>query len=344
MSDKKLPPEFEHTEPKNTAEEQGQRALTRRDFVKIAGAVAGAASVGAGLSEALAAATPKPKMDKPTITCANGATQASINVQVCGGAGTGAPAGFTLQWETAEAYAKGPDQIAGTADDNTFTGTQCSGSFSGNANVSRYNLSAGECVTVNLGDLLFDEGASTSCPNPLVCGTTYAIRAFAHANNTLQRSDFTATIFCTTLPCDEGDNGGCTFTQGYWKNHNPVVCATDPSSPLCLVWPVISLQLGGNSYDVTELLGILNTPTGGNGLISLAHQLIAAKLNIANGADPTAAATAIADADALIGSLVVPPVNGSTDSLAPSVTSALTAILTNYNEGAIGPGHCPNDV
>jgi hypothetical protein len=343
MSDKKLPPEFEHTDQKNTDQQPGQRALTRRDFVKIAGAVAGAASVGSGLSDALAAAAPKPKMDKPTIICAPGATQASINVQVCGGAGTGAPAGFTLQWETAEAYAKGPDQIAGTGDDNTFTGTQCSGSFSGNANGSRYNLSAGECVTVNLGDLLFDEGASTSCPNPLVCGTTYAIRAFAHASNTLQRSDFTATLFCSTLPCDEGDSGGCTFTQGYWKTHNPIVCATDPSSPLCLLWPASSLQLGNNSYDVTQLLSILNTPAQGNGLLNLAHQLIAAKLNIAAGADPAAAATAIADADTLIGNLVIPPVNGSSDSLAPSATSALTTILTNYNEGATGPGHCAED-
>jgi hypothetical protein len=70
----------------------------------------------------------------------------------------------------------------------------------------------------------------------------------------------------------------------------------------------------------------------------LAHQLIAAKLNVANGADDTAVAAGIAAADALIGGLVVPPVGSG--SLASSATSALTETLTSYNEGLIGPGHC----
>ena len=73
-------------------------------------------------------------------------------------------------------------------------------------------------------------------------------------------------------------------------------------------------------------------------MIALAHQLIAAKLNVANGADATAVAQAISDADALIGALVVPPIGAGF--LAPSVTSALTTALANYNEGATGPGHC----
>jgi hypothetical protein len=66
--------------------------------------------------------------------------------------------------------------------------------------------------------------------------------------------------------------------------------------------------------------------------------LIAAKLNIANGANPAAVASAIASADALIGSKVAPPIGSGV--LAPSATSALVTTLTNYNEGIIGPGHC----
>jgi hypothetical protein len=78
-----------------------------------------------------------------------------------------------------------------------------------------------------------------------------------------------------------------------------------------------------------------------NGLISLAHQLIAAKLNIANGADGTAAAQAIQDADTLIGALVIPPVgNGN---LPPADTSALTETLTQFNEGTTGPSHCEDE-
>jgi hypothetical protein len=61
-------------------------------------------------------------------------------------------------------------------------------------------------------------------------------------------------------------------------------------------------------------------------------------LNVANGADVTAIASAINDADALIGSLVVPPIGSG--SLNPSATSTLIAALTSFNEGLIGPGHC----
>src|SRR6187551_989910 len=67
-------------------------------------------------------------------------------------------------------------------------------------------------------------------------------------------------------------DGDCTYTQGYWKNH--------PDA-----WPVASLKLGTVTYTKVELIAIFKTPVKGNGLIQLAHQLIAAKLNVAAGAD-----------------------------------------------------------
>ena len=273
------------------------------------------------------AAGKKTKMDTPTISCGS-STQTSIDVQVCAGA-TGAPAGFSLQWETAADYAL---NLWRFSDDPLL----CKASFSGNANHSRYNLGPSECVTVNFGDFLVDEGASTNCPGVLTCGTDYVFHAFAHANSTLNRSDFTGNLTCSTLPC--GHVGGCTLTIGYWAQHNPTVCPISPDSPLCIQWPVSSLTLGTVTYDISQLVSIFNTPAAGNGLIALAHQLIAAKLNIANGADGTAVAQAIADADTLIGSLVVPPVGSG--SLAPKNTSTLTDTLARYNEGATGPGHC----
>ena len=122
----------------------------------------------------------------------------------------------------------------------------------------------------------------------------------------------------------------CTYTQGFWKNH------------YADSWPasVVSggLTLGTVSYTAAELESIFTTPPAGNGLVILAHQLIAAKLNIANGANGSAVAAAIAAADAMIGGLVVPPVGGG--SLAPSATGALTTTLDNYNNGLTGPGHC----
>jgi hypothetical protein len=66
---------------------------------------------------------------------------------------------------------------------------------------------------------------------------------------------------------------------------------------------------------------------------------MAAKLNIANGADGSAIAATIAAADLLIGGLVIPPVGAG--GLDPSVTSALNNALTAFNEGVTGPGHCP---
>ena len=61
-------------------------------------------------------AAKKTKMDVPTITCGI-STTASIEIKVTAGA-TGAPAGFSVQWLTAAAYALGADGVAGTADDN----------------------------------------------------------------------------------------------------------------------------------------------------------------------------------------------------------------------------------
>jgi hypothetical protein len=276
------------------------------------------------------------KMDTPSLTCGT-TTATSINVMVCAGPNTGAPAGFSLQWITAEQFALGPDGIAGTLDDNTWLDSAsldlCKASFSGNANGSRYNLGKNQCATVQAGDNLFDDpGASSNCASiPLECGTDYVFRSFAHANSTLFRSDFTANLLCRTAECVVVD--GCTFTQGYWKTHGPIPTGNNSNE-----WPVTQLTLGNVLYTDLQLQSIFDTPAGGNGLISLAHQLIAAKLNIANGADGTSVAAAIAAADALIGNLVVPPVGAG--SLSPAATSALTSTLTSFNEGAIGPGHC----
>jgi hypothetical protein len=128
---------------------------------------------------------------------------------------------------------------------------------------------------------------------------------------------------------------GCTYTQGYWKTHGPAGCARGNNMN---EWPVTTLMLGSRTYTDAELCAILNTPVQGNGLINLAHQLIAAKLNVANGASGSSINSSITAADALIGSLVIPPVGSGY--LAPRATSALVTALSNYNEGITGPGHC----
>ena len=135
----------------------------------------------------------------------------------------------------------------------------------------------------------------------------------------------TPTATATATPTPTSTPSGCVFGQGYWKNH--------PDQ-----WPVTELQLGNVTYTQQQLLDILHQSVRGNGLVLLAHQLIAAKLNIANGADGSCIEQTIADADALIGDLVVPPVG--TGYLAPRDVSALADTLDQYNEGFLCAPSC----
>jgi hypothetical protein len=134
-----------------------------------------------------------------------------------------------------------------------------------------------------------------------------------------------------TAPSPSPGDHNCTVTKGYWRNH--------PESWL----RVTSIALGSVAYDQQQLIAILDQPVRGNGLVSLAHELIAAKLNLLLGAVPPPEVTAgIAQADSLIGALVVPPIGSG--SLNTGQTSGLTRTLDSFNAGAIGPGHCPDSL
>jgi hypothetical protein len=115
---------------------------------------------------------------------------------------------------------------------------------------------------------------------------------------------------------------GCVLGHGFWKTH--------PAQ-----WPVTELQLGNVTYNQQQLLSILNQPVRGNGLISLAYQEIAAKLNIATGADASCIQQTLAAADALIGDLVIPPVGNGF--LQPT---ALERTLEQYDQGSLCVPSC----
>lgn len=111
---------------------------------------------------------------------------------------------------------------------------------------------------------------------------------------------------------------GCTLTQGYWKNHTSAWPAGyDPNAPFFN---------SGKSW-----IQVLNTPPKGSAYLILAHQYIAATLNIASGASmPPDVQTAYDDA---------------TNYFQNGVGGDLTGwanILDNYNNGlaAGGPAHC----
>jgi hypothetical protein len=81
------------------------------------------------------------------------------------------------------------------------------------------------------------------------------------------------------------------------------------------------------------------TPPAGNAFYNLAHQYMAAKLNILNGASaPQSVTDAIAAAEALFNAQGV---NDTTLSKAEQKTAlSLASTLDKYNNGLIGPGHC----
>ena len=98
-------------------------------------------------------------------------------------------------------------------------------------------------------------------------------------------------IIITTAP------NKCPLSLGFWKTHPAV-------------WPVDTLTLGTVSYTKAELLAILKTSPGtgtkSDASLILAYQLIAAKLNVANGSNPCTLADTIAAADALIAGRTIP--------------------------------------
>jgi len=112
------------------------------------------------------------------------------------------------------------------------------------------------------------------------------------------------------------------LTQGYWKNH------TD-------AWRDGSgLTLGTNFYTNAQLETLLETPVRGDASLELAHQLIAALLNIDNGTTGIPIQSTIADANNLIGSGILPE-NVNPSSPLGQQMEGDASILDQYNNGLI---------
>jgi hypothetical protein len=122
----------------------------------------------------------------------------------------------------------------------------------------------------------------------------------------------------------------CPSPKGFWKNN--------PNA-----WPVASLTLGSQSYTQLELLAILNaqvsTGPKADASLILAHQLIAAKLNIAKGANPAPISETVADADSLLisfsGKL---PYKVKTSSHTGQAMVTDARMLERYNKNELTPG------
>ncbi len=140
------------------------------------------------------------------------------------------------------------------------------------------------------------------------------------------------------------DTGGCTLTQGYWKTHSD-----QGPAPFDDTWDLILpngsatpfFGSGQSYYDV-----LWTTPRGGNAWYILAHQYIAAELNVLNGAAiPPAVLADWTAAGAMLQQWDADGPGTPGDNLIPrgpnrNAAIALAGSLADYNEGVTGPGHC----
>jgi hypothetical protein len=146
----------------------------------------------------------------------------------------------------------------------------------------------------------------------------FSVGAAAQVVFAVDYSDGSHAITMATLT-----NGPCPLSQGYWKN-NP------------RLWPLSLLTLGSQTYAKSELLSLLKTSTTSDASLILAHQLIAAKLNIAYGADATPVSNTITHADSLLSQFSgkLPYKVKATSTVGKAMVSDATT-LNNYNNGLL---------
>ncbi len=136
-----------------------------------------------------------------------------------------------------------------------------------------------------------------------------------------------------TVPCT---GGSCVSSMGYWKNHDEYIPQYLP----------ISLGSGGGKTLVVttkdQAKNVLGQSTYGspsNGITKVYAQLLAAKLNIARGADGSSIAATMAAADAFLVTK-----NWQDWSSLPSATktqvTGWASTFEQYNTGGSGPAHC----
>jgi len=187
----------------------------------------------------------------------------------------------------------------------------------------------------------------------VVCGYR---EVYNHAYFTTNDTDTTGCdswTICVYTPCEQG----CTRTQGYWKTHSEYGPA-----PYDDTWAELSngadtpFFLSGQSYYQV----LWTPPKKGNAYYILAHQWIAAYLNVLSGASiPDEVLTAWLTAQTLFETYTPAEIEALKNLSAASLTTArlrnqesrgedplrqqfiyLADILTDYNEGYVGPGHC----
>jgi len=139
---------------------------------------------------------------------------------------------------------------------------------------------------------------------------------------------------------------GCTLTQGYWKTHNDSFKGGAPTDDN---WEALP---GGDAEETVFYLSghtwfeVFWTAPKGNAYYNLAHQFMAAVLNVQNGASTTPAVdSALTSADNFFETYTPTTFNnlGKKSQVRKDVLN-WAGTLGSFNEGLIGPGHCDEQI
>ncbi len=203
------------------------------------------------------------------------------------------------------------------------------------------------CNVLYDGPRTFEENATVSytvavANDDAECGSSFDLTNTAtltESDSGQIRSD-SVTVTISTGVCP---SSGCTYGVGFWKNRGVFGPQGDMITGLLPLW--LGTASAGKSIEVNktpDAVYILSSEEHGpnsNGIVNLYAHLLAAKLNIANGADGTAIADTVEAADAFLASHDKDDwdtlSNGDKDTVRDWKDN-----LESYNEGEIGPGVC----
>jgi hypothetical protein len=133
---------------------------------------------------------------------------------------------------------------------------------------------------------------------------------------------------------------GCTLTWGYWKTHSS---CKEKGPKRNDTWDKVTPDAESSTFFLSGLdyCGVLDTEPEESKYYILAHQYIAAQLNMLNDASGSAIASTFNEATNFFSTYEVGDVNNDENLQSKAVD--LGAILDDYNKGLIGPGHCDDN-
>jgi hypothetical protein len=170
--------------------------------------------------------------------------------------------------------------------------------------------------------------ANQECTPPsgtaFTAGTAVVTCAATDAAGLTAQCSFSVMVNAAQAPA----SNKCPLGKGDWKNH--------PAG-----WSVTSVSLGGQTYAQPALMALLKAPVKGDASLILASELIAAKLNLANGSDPNVAASLIAQADALLQGTTPLPYGVRPSTTAGQQMVTVANGLDAFNSGSLTPNCVP---